>query len=192
MDKAILSQVLDLYEEVDRTTEAFRDAIGLSCPPGCGSCCSSTEVESTVLEALPLAEHLWSAGEAEQWLDRIAKSESATCVFYGPNELFHGCGRCRIYPWRPLVCRLFGYAAVRMKNGDLEMTICSFLRSRFKGIKEKADDLARSGFRVLVCSDEGMRLTGIDPTYGTKRLPVNQAVRDAIEKTGFIRGLEGS
>ncbi|MBS3906955.1 MAG: YkgJ family cysteine cluster protein [Syntrophaceae bacterium] len=51
----------------------------------------------------------------KQWLERIASvRETERCVFFHPDPLIPGNGHCQLYVFRPSVCRLFPFAA--MKN----------------------------------------------------------------------------
>ena len=106
--------VLELYSEMDRQTAEFRTTTGLRCLPGCGRCCDSAAPEVTVIELLPAAEELFSRGEAQQWLERIASIRGTEkCIRYQPDPLIPGNGRCRLYLWRPSACRLFAFGAIR-------------------------------------------------------------------------------
>ena len=74
-------RVLELYSEMDSRTSEFQSRTGLQCPPGCGQCCESAVPEATVIELLPAAEELFSRGEAQQWLERIASiRKNERCV----------------------------------------------------------------------------------------------------------------
>lgn len=68
----------------------------MQCDTGCGECCGvvpATETEFRAVERFI----------AEQGITPAAHTDG-TCPFYQN-------GGCRIYPVRPLVCRLFGHAA---------------------------------------------------------------------------------
>lgn len=86
------------YDKIDLSTREFRELTGLNCPVGCGHCCESQEVEAAAIEFLPLAVMLWETGAAMDSLALLDESETRTCVFYRPDELCHGQGRCSIYP----------------------------------------------------------------------------------------------
>jgi len=90
--------VLELHSEMDRqTAELFRTATGLRCLPSCGQCCESAPLEATVIELLPAAEELFSRGEGQQWLERIASvRETERCIFFQPDPLIPGNGHCQL------------------------------------------------------------------------------------------------
>ena len=68
-----------------------------------------------------MAEELIRLGRAEETLKLLEVAMSGPtsdlrCVFYEPHgEPSLGKGRCTMYQARPLVCRLFGFAATRAK-----------------------------------------------------------------------------
>ncbi len=120
-----------LYRRLDRRIASFRRASGLGCPPGCGECCLSPEVEATVLEMLPLALDLRRRGLLEPTLARLGPGGEPPrpCLFYSPAPLGAFGGHCSVYPWRPLLCRLFGFAAVAGPEGRPELAVCGRMRA---------------------------------------------------------------
>ena len=124
-------RILELYSQIDRQTSEFQSKTGLQCPPGCGQCCESSVAQATVLELLPAAEELFSRGEAQQWLGCIASiRNNERCVFYYPDPLIPGNGRCELYLLRPSVCRLFGFAVMKNKDGKPELITCRARKRR--------------------------------------------------------------
>lgn len=125
MNADVIKQVEQIFQEIDRQTATLQAATGLHCPPGCGRCCENPEVETTVLEMMPLALELWQRGEVLQWIDRSqAVEERGPCVFYHPDPFIPGNGRCSVYSWRPTICRLFAFATVTNKQGQPELAAC--------------------------------------------------------------------
>lgn len=186
----IARDVAALYEKIDEGTSRFRSLTGIHCPVGCGTCCESTEVEATPLEFFPLALGLFHDGHEGEVLDRLDNASGDACAFHRPDELCHGKGRCSIYPWRPLTCRLFGYAAVRLKNDRLEMTICSLVGKLLPDARCLAASLMDRGFDPLVFTDVASELRGIDWNLGSQLLPINDAAKEAIEVVGLRLRLE--
>jgi uncharacterized protein len=177
-------EVLNTYQEVDRTILRFQEATGLKCPPGCGSCCVSQEVEATVLEVLPLAVESFSAQQEDLLYAKIEEQERTgdrVCILYQPDPRTPGNGRCTYYKVRPLLCRLFGFAARKSKEGNLELCTCKLLRSAFPEALQKEGDKVLSKFSLPVSQEISMRIAVLNPDIGFRRLPLNLAIKSAIE-----------
>jgi hypothetical protein len=52
-----ISELLEIYGEIDGITKRLEDETGLHCPPFCKECCNreTVNIECSVLEVLPLA-----------------------------------------------------------------------------------------------------------------------------------------
>ncbi|MFH1124171.1 MAG: YkgJ family cysteine cluster protein [Pseudomonadota bacterium] len=135
-----------IYKEIDQRIGRFQVATGLFCPPGCGACCESPNVEVTVLEVLPLAEEILLRREEERALNAIEEKEDQgdlRCIHHRPDGPDSEKGKCSCYPLRPLVCRLFGFASRRTKFGEIELSTCKILKEK----KPEAFRRARIGLR---------------------------------------------
>jgi uncharacterized protein len=180
-----LEEVLNIYQEVDRKILRFQEATGLKCPPGCGSCCESQEVEATVLEVLPLAIESFSAQQEDLLYSKIEEQErkgDRVCILYQPDLRTSGNGRCAYYKVRPLLCRLFGFAARRSKKGNLELCTCKVLRATFPKELQKEGEKVLSRFSLPVYQELSMRIAVLNPSIGFRRLPLNLAIKSAIEE----------
>lgn len=186
----VVRKVLDIFAEIDERTEALRAATGLSCPEGCGRCCEQQDLEVTVLEFMPLAVHLWKTGMAESWLEKIEKKQDNVCVFYEPDPAVKGNGRCSVYAFRGMICRLFGYFAVRDKNSVPRFAACRVMKERCPEKVENVQKLISSGFDVPLAGMFSYRVMSLDPYFGARFYPVNRAIRTAIEKMGYLMSLE--
>lgn len=184
MDGNLPRVVLGIYEEIDQRIERLRRESGISCLPGCGSCCESRKVEATVLEALPLAQEVYRRKEEEAVFQRLREKEDdedLRCLFYRPSSGAVEGGDCSCYPFRPLVCRLFGFAARRNKRGLLEFSPCGLLRIK------NADGFGRAlaklsmGMDVPVYQESFIRIASLNPMLGYRLMPINSAVRQAME-----------
>lgn len=186
MGSELAGRVVALFERWDESTAALQTATGLHCPPGCGRCCAAETVEASVLELLPLAEDLYARGEADHW---AAAAEAAlgrgACVFYSPERVAWGGGRCQVYPLRPLLCRLFGYAAVNDKHGRPELAACRFIKDMVGSAVEDARTLIAEGFAVLCFRDASTELYGLDPHLGSALLPINAALLQALGRVAL-------
>jgi Fe-S-cluster containining protein len=180
--------LLEIYRELDETIHALKVETGLSCVEGCGKCCETPNrnIEASVLEVIPLALALWENGTGDFWLKRLEQySDSDFCIFYHSEPLFPGTGKCSVYPLRPLLCRLFGFAAKTGKNGEIVFSLCRKVKEVYPGLKEAVQQKILEGTEVPVCSDFGRRVEALNPLLGNRKYPINTAIRMALEKIGY-------
>ena len=188
MDATVLARLLELYEEIDSQTAALRAIIELRCPPGCGTCCSSATVEATVLEMLPVARQLLRRREALSLLRRLGAADHVgPCVFYRPERSPRGEGCCGIYILRPSVCRLFGYGAVKNKHGIAQLALCTVMKKVIPRAAQDAAYAVERGLAAPTFTDFARRVAGLEPSLGGRLLPINRALRFALEREGLAR-----
>ncbi|NJL55473.1 YkgJ family cysteine cluster protein [bacterium] len=179
-----------LYAEIDRQTAAFAEGTGLACPPGCGACCLSPEVEATVLEMLPLAQWLVHEGRGEEVLADLVRWGIRQCIFYGFQSEDGTLGRCGVYAVRPLLCRLFGFAAVRDRTGRAQLAACWRHQETVPEAVDRARQAIGLGEPVPLFNEWAMRLSQLDPHYGVERLPINEALGRAIGYYGLWQQMQ--
>jgi Fe-S-cluster containining protein len=112
---------LAIYQSADEQTSAVSAGAQLACPTGCGMCCIRTPPHVSVSDMAPVARAAIAAGEGEALLDRARATGAGPCVLFAPGQLPGG---CTVYAIRPIICRLFAFAAVRDKHGALELAVC--------------------------------------------------------------------
>ncbi len=179
----IVSRVMDLYAQIDRSVAEFRLKSGLRCPAGCGACCPTADVQVTVLEMLPAAHRILRSGEALDWLARLAAApESGGCRLYAPQPAPEAAGHCSFYHWRPALCRLFGFAAVKDRSGAKALSVCRRIKREDPRGAAAAACLAAE---APCFTHYGSLLYGLDPALGTRLMPINSALRHAIERAGL-------
>lgn len=199
--------ILDLFRKLDEEINAFQKLSGLHCAPGCGRCCENPDVETTVLEVLPLAYALWQNGQAEDTLQKItdsvkiephrsqgksspqpdqtqSPSENKPCVFYQPDPVVPGNGRCSVYLWRPLLCRLFGFSTKNNKYGESALITCPTMKALCVSEYQKVTEDLKQGMKAPRMQNFAMQALSIDPYLGKEQLPINQAIRIAVERVG--------
>lgn len=191
MNHEVSAALSQLYRELDAQIAKFQAATGLHCPPGCGQCCENPEVEATPLEMVPMALELIRRGEAMRWVERVAATERpGQCVFYQADEQTPGNGRCQMYLWRPTLCRLFAFAAVTDKSGQPKLATCAKHKALFPGDVAMADVAIANGFPVPLFADWQTQIANVDPHWGYQRMPINQALRIAIERVSLSLAYE--
>ncbi|MCJ7596382.1 MAG: YkgJ family cysteine cluster protein [Desulfobacterales bacterium] len=177
------SEVLMIYKEIDQRIGRFQVATGLFCPPGCGTCCESPNVEATALEVLSLAEEILLRREEERALNAIEEKENQgdlRCIHHRPDGPDSEKGKCSCYPLRPLVCRLFGFASRRNKFGEIELSTCKILKEKEPEAFRRAQIGLREGLKVPVYQDTFYRIASACPDKGFRSLPINQALKAAL------------
>jgi Fe-S-cluster containining protein len=170
-----------LFHQLEKETAAFQNNTVLSCLSGCGRCCTHPDIEASPLEFLPWAFHLFLNGEAEKMLQVLREIQTATCVNYQPLTIVDQ-GHCKTYKYRGLICRLFGYAANTDKYGKLRLTTCKVIKEGQAENFASASDKISQGLSVPIFTEYYMQLNQIDFRMGNIIVPVNQALRLALEE----------
>jgi len=185
------SQVLELYHEADRAVTAYQAITDLTCPGGCVECCFSEKVEATVLEMIPLAFHLFRTRQAELILKRIEKEQSSRqCILFRPDLSSREGGGCSQYPFRALVCRMFGFAGNIDRNGLPQLARCRNMPLSEKTKQAEDNEKNISDEAMPLFHAYGIAITAINPGLGASRMPINDALYQALAKVGLILDLE--
>lgn len=173
--------VEELFHQLELESAQFEKTSGLGCVSGCGKCCSYPDIEASPLEFLPWAFHLFLNGEAEKTLDTLNETKSGTCIIFKSSSIVDR-GSCGNYKYRGLICRLFGFAANTDKYGVLRLATCKIIK---EGQAEKYNSTAEAitkGLNVPIFTEYYMQLNQIDFHLGNVMLPVNKALKMAIEE----------
>jgi Fe-S-cluster containining protein len=182
--------LIELFSRLEAETAAFAGTSGLRCPDGCGACCESPNVYTSAVELEPLAEELVARGEAEAALDRAAAAGPGQCVFYASHG--PGLGRCTVYALRPMICRLFGFAAVRDKQGQPELAGCRVHKAAQPEAMAHARALVAGGHPVPMMTDWQQRAAELGTSATGALVPINQAIQQALERALFAAALAGA
>jgi len=180
-----ISAVFKIYEELDQQTDGFSRLTGLKCLDGCGACCESPNVEATVLELLPLAQEVYFLDREEEILEKIGdrkerEPEYKSCILYLPDFIVAGNGRCTYYNHRPLICRLFGFAARKNKYNHIEFSPCKKVRQKDPPLAQRVEMAIANGARPPLFQESAFRVASLMPSLGFKRYPINRALWEAL------------
>jgi Fe-S-cluster containining protein len=172
-----------IYARAENAMNAFRRASGIDCLPGCGECCKGFEPDIRPAEAAYLA--AWLQGPGADKIRLLEnQADAGTCPFFDADDPRH----CQVYPARFLICRLFGYCAMRGKEGQLDFSLCFALdrTGRFPRKRWNADQL-ETAFKALppIMSDFGSQAAAVDPEGISRPLPVRQAMSVVLDKVGL-------
>lgn len=179
-----VSQLGAIYDDLDVEINAFQKKSGLQCIKGCGQCCTNPEIETSVLEMLPAAFYLLKNNLSKKYEEKL-KENKRQCVFYEPDPLIEGNGRCGIYAFRPLICRLFGFSANIRKANNPELITCERIKKDQKDLFEKSEEEIKKGLAVPLMQKYMMQVTFLD-SAGQKNFPINEAIFQAIQKIGLV------
>ena len=178
-----VKQVEALFDRLEIEITAFKSQTHLYCNAGCGKCCSTPNIDASPLEFLPWAFHLFLNGKAEEILIELKNNEVKNCHLYRSISILeYQKGSCSNYRYRGLVCRLFGYAANTDKFGKLRMATCKIIKEQQTENFNKAEELINKKIYVPIFSDYYMRLAQIDLRMGVILIPINEALKMAIEE----------
>ncbi len=173
--------VENLFYQLEQESAQFEQSSGISCVSGCGKCCTYPDIEASPLEFLPWAFHLFLNGEAEKTLIVLNKTHSSTCLIYKPLSIIDQ-GRCSNYKYRGLICRLFGFAANTDKYGNLRLATCNIIKEGQTENYNSTAEAITKGLHVPVSTEYYMQLNQIDFHLGNIILPVNKALKMALEE----------
>lgn len=174
----ISKHIESIFQESNQTFSQYQTAMGLNCLNGCGACCLSKDVCASVLEMLPTAFRLIDErgiDACEVLLNDLIASEEKVCIFYKRTSEDGRKGHCTNYNTRPSICRSFGAAAMKNKLGEKTMSICKVIKDAYP---EKIKDLNPNEAPTI--GDFAKRILLLDPNLGTKLLPINEALKEAL------------
>ncbi|WP_273566136.1 YkgJ family cysteine cluster protein [Maribacter halichondriae] len=175
--------VEQLFFGLDQEISKFQNESSLRCKAGCGKCCTHPDVDASPLEFLPWAFHLFLNGAAEKTLAELKIKSTTICHVYRPLSLLENAkGSCDDYMYRGLICRLFGFGANRDKYGALRLATCKVIKESQATAYGNAQEAILKEMQVPIFTDYYMRLSQIDYHLGSIILPINKALKMAIEE----------
>jgi uncharacterized protein len=184
-----LDSLLQIYYELDQLSINLRTIPGLSCPKGCSHCCctSALNIEVSVLEFIPLCLHLHSINKLNDMYDRIqTEGFSMPCIMLSQDtDVTTLAGGCTYYAWRPLICRLFGFSAVRDKYGKLRFSLCRVIKEKTPNLLELMQGKINPELSVPVNSELSLFISQLNPYLGASRYGINEALSRTIEYVGY-------
>ncbi len=174
-----IKAVEEVFQNLDGEIASFQSWSGLGCKLGCGKCCFKADIEATILEFLPFAQHLYENNQAVALLEKIKAADSSLCMNLDPQQ--GGAGLCSEYPYRGLICRLFGFSSRTNKYGKKELVTCQIIKSEQSENYGGAIEKIEVGSQVPVMNQHYMRLHAIDFDLTREFFPINEAIKRAIE-----------
>ncbi|HAE39710.1 MAG TPA: hypothetical protein DCG57_13915 [Candidatus Riflebacteria bacterium] len=173
-----IQKIESLQKTVDKEVRQCKSHTGIECLQHCAHCCSYEDITASPAEFLPFAWHAWRLGLLDQWFDELDKHDGTTCAF---ARLSEGAWGCKIYPARGLICRLFGFSATTDKNGKALFAACHTLRQHKPELVESVNAYLDRGGKIPIIARYYQQLSAIEPSLGREMLPINQAIKKALE-----------
>ncbi len=116
----MIENVKNLYQTLAKREKTFCEAFDVHCKACCGSCCECFNPDITDAEATYLAYGIIKENKEEQVLAKCKDYRGKACPLYA-KDIF-----CSLYPYRPLICRLFNCAVSNGKNGEPQFRHCKW------------------------------------------------------------------
>lgn len=183
----VIDAVESLYLDIDRETAAFSAATGMACPDGCGRCCRSETIEASVLEMLPMARAVFRSGLIDAWEAVISSAVSpGQCLVFAMDGIVAVNGRCRLYGWRPLICRLFGFAGRNNKTGQPVFRACREFAGGRPATASAAAAAVADGLPVPVFAAYHLKAASLHATLGSPLMPISKALQQAVNRYGLF------
>jgi len=183
----IASAVEEVFRELDDHLTRTTQKTGMKCAHLCNACCRTRNIEASPAEFIPLAASLYETSRIDEFLILLEKSdETGNCPLFLPDAWKDGKGGCWNYEKRGLVCRLFGFGYRLDREGIAELVTCKILKESTPEAVSKARQLGYESIDTIpLFRNYSMQLYSIAPELAIQQLPINQAIRIAIEKLYF-------
>ena len=182
----IVEEVEKVFAELDAHLNQTAGVSGLKCPDFCGACCRKTDIEASPIEFMPLAAWLYKNGKVDEFLERLDNPKHPWCACFDPEASAKGEWGCQYYENRGLICRLFGFGFRLNREGLPVLVTCKIMKCSQSAAVSKAGEMAGAHpDEMPVFSNYFMRLLAIDPDLAVPQMPINEAIRRAIEKLYF-------
>jgi hypothetical protein len=169
-----------VFSKLDEEIASFQNWSGLHCKFGCGKCCFKPDIEASALEFLPFAHYLYTKDLAFEWLEKLKSNYSEICLILNPTS--EKAGLCSEYPYRGLICRLFGYSARTNKYATRELVTCQIIKTEQEALYSVAKEkVEKNEAEIPVMNQYYMQLHAIDQQLAQDFYPINEAIKRAIE-----------
>jgi len=174
-----LKAVESLYNKLDNEISRFQQKTEYSCFNNCHICCLKSNIEANPLEFLPLAYYLYKTNQAYAFVEKIENNvNQSLCILFNP---FNADGACDFYKYRGLICRLFGFSAKINQYNVKTLITCKRIKDEKSEEFKTVERLIQNKINLPVANHYYLKLNTIDFKLSTKYLPINDAIKQAIE-----------
>lgn len=184
--QSTIAEVLEVFRELDEHIATTTASAGLKCPEFCSLCCKKSDIEASMLEFLPLAAYLYENGLVDEYLLKIEQAKDGLCVCYDVKASERSKWGCQQYLNRGLICRLFGYGFRLNRDNIPTLVTCKTMKSFVPAAIEITAGMAiQQPDEMPIFHHYFMKLYSIEPEMALQKMPINEAIRTAIEKLYF-------
>ena len=169
-----------IFKDLEKKIEIFKGETQLHCVTGCGFCCKKPDVEATVIEFLPLAFHYFQNNQVEEIYSSLKENPRSICVAFREGRE-KDAGFCTQYPYRGLICRLFGFSARKNKYGEPEYTTCKKIKETQSAKFIQTYLSVKAGAKIPFFGQYYLQLLKVDHEVAQTFYPINIAILKAIE-----------
>lgn len=177
-------KVEKVYADLDKQIAMFQANTGLHCAHTCNMCCMKKDLETSVLEFLPLAIHLYENNLHEQFLDELAKGHDF-CVCLSQLKINGQLTGCTQYKHRGLICRLFGFSGLIGKTGEKKIYTCKVIKTEQADQYVLATNRINQKLKIPMASDFQIRMDQIDPNMANDVNFINVSIEKALNKVAY-------
>lgn len=177
-------KVEKVYAELDKQIASFQNKSGLHCVDSCNHCCMKSDLKTSVLDFLPLAVHLYENNLHNQFLDELAKG-SEYCICFSQLKVEGQLTGCTQYPYRSLICRLFGFSGLIGRTGQKTIYTCSYIKTGQAVKYESVIASINTMKKIPMASDFQMKMDQIDTIMANDVNPINVSIEKAISKVAY-------
>ncbi|MEQ8927287.1 MAG: YkgJ family cysteine cluster protein [Fulvivirga sp.] len=170
-----------VFNGLEKDIKSFQQNTGLNCVSGCGLCCHNPNITATALEFLPFAYDLFKRDMAYQWLEDLTENSGGLCKIFRPLLTESDRGFCGHYQYRGLICRAFGFSAMKNKHGNPTLVTCKPIKSEFNDEYNRAVEHINNNGNAPLMSNYYYQLRAIDSDLGREHLPINEAINMAVK-----------
>ena len=171
-----IQRVQKVLNDAALHTARFSKAGGITCASRCHLCCLKKDIAASPLEFFPLAYYLYKNNMAEDFYNRLEElPANSLCILF--SSLGERSGGCTEYPYRGLICRLFGFSSATDKSGQKRLITCKTIKETETYQQLKPIDLDQSP----CAADYYMQLSSIDFSLANEQLHINKAIGRALE-----------
>ena len=176
-----LQLLSELYCEITAQIARFQACTNIFCLTGCGECCLRFEPYISVLEAFLVVEDFHRRGQLDILYRFRPDKQEILCPFYDPYTPFH----CTIHPIRPLICRLFAFAA-KQNGARIEYSPCLLIELHDPKAVALARRLVPGTITIPVYPQAYQRLCAIDFALATDLHPLTDSLAIALRHRADI------
>lgn len=179
-----IKEVKNVFGRIDREIATFQALSGLTCLSGCNLCCRKENIPASVLEFLPLAWYLCSENLHEKVLREIEHGgDQCVCMSHlyveGKNN------GCLYYPYRGMICRLFGFTGIAYKDSRISLYTCRQIKERYQLDQGFYKVQQKNHVIIPQAQNFQFQFEFIDYTLANDIHPINQSIARAITKAAY-------